>query len=289
MANMRHEKPKRVLITGGTGSFGKTMLRDLLNDDIQEVRIISRDEEKQDALRNDLRDDRVRYYIGDVRDRGSVDHAVRGVDAIFHAAALKQVPSCEFFPHEAVLTNIIGSENVIKSAIASKVRSVVCLSTDMVNDISLLTGLMIIGISFRSLNLGWMAAMTGRGDAKHFTPWLLPGAIGNATVLVSWGLFAPETFSVVTVGWVFLGFQVLTHGAIIPVVSARSFGYPLQNLIAPLLVPFGIAVATYLVAYGLSLTNHGGSNELRIAIVFLTASLGVMANLFIVMRRGNLE
>lgn len=106
------------------------MLQDLLDDGIEEIRILSRDEEKQDALRNHLRDDRVRYYIGDVRDRNAVDRAVQGVDAIFHAAALKQVPSCEFFPHEAVLTNVLGSENVIHSAIASKVKSVVCLSTD---------------------------------------------------------------------------------------------------------------------------------------------------------------
>jgi UDP-N-acetylglucosamine 4,6-dehydratase len=124
------QKPRSVLITGGTGSFGKTMLRDLLANGIEEVRILSRDEEKQDALRNDLRDDRVRYYIGDIRDRGAVDRAVQGVDAIFHAAALKQVPSCEFFPHEAVLTNVMGSENVIRSAVTAKVQSLVCLSTD---------------------------------------------------------------------------------------------------------------------------------------------------------------
>jgi UDP-glucose 4-epimerase len=121
---------KSVLITGGTGSFGKTMLRELLQGDIEEVRVFSRDEEKQDALRNQLMDGRVRYYIGDVRDRASVDRAVAGVDAIFHAAALKQVPSCEFFPLEAVRTNILGSENIIRAALASKVQSVVCLSTD---------------------------------------------------------------------------------------------------------------------------------------------------------------
>ena len=120
----------RVLITGGTGSFGKTMLKDLLEKGIGEVRILSRDEEKQDALRNQLRDERVRYYVGDIRDRGAVDRCMRGVDAVFHAAALKQVPSCEFFPHEAVLTNVQGSENVIRSAIHANVKSVVCLSTD---------------------------------------------------------------------------------------------------------------------------------------------------------------
>lgn len=119
-----------ILITGGTGSFGKTMLRDLLDQGVGQVRILSRDEEKQDALRNDLRDDRVRYYIGDIRDRESVDRAMTGVDYVFHAAALKQVPSCEFFPMEAVRTNIIGSENVIRSAIAARAKSLVCLSTD---------------------------------------------------------------------------------------------------------------------------------------------------------------
>lgn len=120
----------RVLITGGTGSFGKTMLQDLLSTDVSEVRVLSRDEEKQDALRNDLRDARVRFYIGDVRDRESVDRAIDGVDCVFHAAALKQVPSCEFFPMEAVRTNVVGSENVVRASVAAGVRSVVCLSTD---------------------------------------------------------------------------------------------------------------------------------------------------------------
>jgi len=127
---MMKNKSKSVLITGGTGSFGKTMLRQLLAAGTSELRIISRDEEKQDALRNELRDGRVKYYIGDIRDRESVDRAMAGVDCVFHAAALKQVPSCEFFPMEAVRTNILGSENVIRAAIASNVKSLVCLSTD---------------------------------------------------------------------------------------------------------------------------------------------------------------
>jgi len=121
---------ENVLITGGTGSFGKAMLRGLLEQGVSEVRILSRDEEKQDALRNDLRDDRVRYYIGDIRDRDAVERAMHGVQCVFHAAALKQVPSCEFFPHEAVRTNVIGSENVIRAAIRADVQSLVCLSTD---------------------------------------------------------------------------------------------------------------------------------------------------------------
>ncbi len=120
----------KVLITGGTGSFGKTMLKGLLKEDISEVRVFSRDEEKQDMLRNQITDPRVRFFIGDVRDRTSVDRAMKGVDACFHAAALKQVPSCEFFPLEAVRTNILGSENVIRSAIDQQVKSLVCLSTD---------------------------------------------------------------------------------------------------------------------------------------------------------------
>ena len=119
-----------VLITGGTGSFGKTMLLELLRLDVPEIRIFSRDEEKQDALRNELRDSRIRFYIGDVRDRESVDRAIAGTKCVFHAAALKQVPSCEFFPLEAVRTNVLGSENVIRAAVKAGVRSLVCLSTD---------------------------------------------------------------------------------------------------------------------------------------------------------------
>lgn len=121
---------ERVLITGGTGSFGKTMLQDLLDKGCREIRVLSRDEEKQDALRNTLRSPNVHFYIGDVRDRESVNRAMSGVTRVFHAAALKQVPSCEFFPLEAVRTNILGSDNVVNSAVAAGVRSVVCLSTD---------------------------------------------------------------------------------------------------------------------------------------------------------------
>lgn len=120
----------RFLITGGTGSFGKTMLQELLETTEDEVVVLSRDEEKQDALRSRLRSKRIVYRIGDIRDRASVDAAMRGVSHVFHAAALKQVPSCEFFPIQAVKTNVEGSANVIESAIAHKAKSVVCLSTD---------------------------------------------------------------------------------------------------------------------------------------------------------------
>jgi UDP-N-acetylglucosamine 4,6-dehydratase/5-epimerase len=121
---------RTVLITGGTGSFGSTMVRRLLSADVAEVRILSRDEAKQDDMRRHLRDDRARFYLGDVRHRASIDGAAQGADFVFHAAALKQVPSCEFFPAQAVLTNVNGSANVIESAAAAGVQSVVCLSTD---------------------------------------------------------------------------------------------------------------------------------------------------------------
>lgn len=119
-----------VLVTGGTGSFGSTMVRRLLEANVDEVRILSRDELKQHEMRTVLDDARVRFYLGDVRDLDSVDRATRGVDFVFHAAALKQVPSCEFFPIEAVKTNVLGSSNVIEASNANGVRSVVCLGTD---------------------------------------------------------------------------------------------------------------------------------------------------------------
>jgi UDP-N-acetylglucosamine 4,6-dehydratase/5-epimerase len=122
--------PKTLLITGGTGSFGNAVLRSLLNTTIKEIRILSRDEKKQDDMRRRFADDRLKFYIGDVRDYSSVMNAVRGVECIFHAAALKQVPSCEFHPMEAVKTNVLGTENVLEAAISANIRRVVCLSTD---------------------------------------------------------------------------------------------------------------------------------------------------------------
>jgi len=121
---------KRILITGGTGSFGHTVTSKLLARDVAEIRILSRDEAKQDLMRHELKDSRLRFYVGDVRDYDSVERATRDVDFVFHAAALKQVPSCEFFPMEAVKTNVIGSENVVRAAEYIGVRSLVCLSTD---------------------------------------------------------------------------------------------------------------------------------------------------------------
>ena len=123
-------KDKTLLITGGTGSFGNAVLKRFLDSDIREIRIFSRDEKKQDDMRHLLQSPKVKFYIGDVRDRRSVDGAMVGVDYIFHAAALKQVPSCEFFPMQAVQTNVYGTENVLDSAIAHGVKNVVVLSTD---------------------------------------------------------------------------------------------------------------------------------------------------------------
>src|SRR6056297_3129750 len=123
-------KNKTLLITGGTGSFGKAVLKRFVDSDLKEIRIFSRDEKKQDDLRKQINDPKVKFYIGDVRDPMSVSNVMAGVDYVFHAAALKQVPSCEFFPLEAVKTNILGTENVLEAAIQQKVKKVICLSTD---------------------------------------------------------------------------------------------------------------------------------------------------------------
>lgn len=121
---------KTLLITGGTGSFGNAVMKRFLDTDIKEIRIFSRDEKKQDDMRKLYKNDKLKFYIGDIRDIASVKNAIYGVDYIFHAAALKQVPSCEFFPIEAVKTNILGTDNVLTAAIDMNVKKVICLSTD---------------------------------------------------------------------------------------------------------------------------------------------------------------
>ena len=123
-------KNKILMITGGTGSFGKTILKRFLSTNVSEIRIFSRDEKKQDDLRRNLNNDKLKFYIGDVRDYDSVNQAMKDVNFVFHAAALKQVPSCEFYPLEAIKTNILGAENVMNSAINNRVERVVVLSTD---------------------------------------------------------------------------------------------------------------------------------------------------------------
>jgi len=123
-------KNKTLLITGGTGSFGNAVLKRFLDTDIREIRIFSRDEKKQDDMRHEYNNDKIKYYIGDVRDYESVNKAMIGVHYVFHAAALKQVPSCEFYPMQAVLTNVQGSDNVFNSAISNNVEKVIALSTD---------------------------------------------------------------------------------------------------------------------------------------------------------------
>ena len=123
-------KDKILLITGGTGSFGNAVVRRFLNTDIREIRVFSRDEKKQEDMRKQYANKKLKFYLGDVRDTNSIEDAIRGVDFIFHAAALKQVPSCEFYPMQAVQTNVIGTENILNAAIREKVKNVVVLSTD---------------------------------------------------------------------------------------------------------------------------------------------------------------
>lgn len=127
---MKLFKDKILLITGGTGSFGNAVLNRFLDTDIKEIRIFSRDEKKQHDMRVELNNPKVKFYIGDVRNFSSIEMAMRGVDYVFQAAALKQVPSCEFFPIEATYTNVLGTDNVIKAAVSNRVKNVICLSTD---------------------------------------------------------------------------------------------------------------------------------------------------------------
>lgn len=127
---MKIFKNKTIIIFGGTGSFGNAFLKKILKTSFKEVRIFSRDEKKQNDLRDLIKDNRIKYYIGDIRDRESVSNSLRNVDYAFHAAALKQVPSCEFYPMEAVKTNILGTENIINACVANAVKKLVCLSTD---------------------------------------------------------------------------------------------------------------------------------------------------------------
>src|SRR6056300_1164555 len=123
-------KDKILLITGGTGSFGNAVLKKYLDSEIKEIRIFSRDEKKQDEMRRIYKSDKIKYFIGDVRDESSINNALTDVDYVFHSAALKQVPSCEFYPIEAVKTNILGTENLLNASINNGVKKVVCLSTD---------------------------------------------------------------------------------------------------------------------------------------------------------------
>ncbi|ADV68597.1 polysaccharide biosynthesis protein [Deinococcus maricopensis] len=143
---MQNLTGKTILITGGTGSFGNELLQLVKDSGVAEVRVFSRDELKQEQMRVRMKNPKVKFYIGDIRDRQSIDQAMAGVDLVFHAAALKQVPSCEFFPMQAVMTNIVGSHNVIEAAIAHRVASLVCLSTDKavfpVNAMGMTKGLM---------------------------------------------------------------------------------------------------------------------------------------------------
>ncbi|MDT2706168.1 polysaccharide biosynthesis protein [Enterococcus dispar] len=127
---MKDFSGKTLLITGGTGSFGNAVMKEFLKSDIKEIRIFSRDEKKQDDMRKKYHNEKLKFYIGDVRDSTSVKNAMYGVDYLFHAAALKQVPSCEFFPIEAVKTNVLGTDNVLSAAVECNVQKVICLSTD---------------------------------------------------------------------------------------------------------------------------------------------------------------
>jgi len=173
---------KKLLITGGTGSFGNAVLkRFILDETYSEIRIFSRDEKKQDDMRNKLNDPKIKFFIGDVRDIQSVENAMRDVDYVFHAAALKQVPSCEFFPIEAVKTNILGTENVLQSAIRNQVKNVVVLSTDKavypINAMGMSKALMekvMVAKSREGLNSGTIVCGTRYGNVMASRGSVIP-------------------------------------------------------------------------------------------------------------------
>ncbi len=171
-------KDKILLITGGTGSFGNAVLKRFLETDIKEIRIFSRDEKKQDDMRKKYHSSKLKFYIGDVRDYNSVLNATRGVDYIYHAAALKQVPSCEFHPMEAVKTNVIGTENVLEAAIQNRVNRVVCLSTDKavypINAMGISKAMMEKVIVAKSRNLDIVISCTRYGNVMASRGSVIP-------------------------------------------------------------------------------------------------------------------
>ncbi|ANQ53654.1 polysaccharide biosynthesis protein [Thermosipho sp. 1070] len=172
-------KNKILLITGGTGSFGNAVIRRFLNTDIKEIRILSRDEKKQDDMRRYYKNPKLKFYIGDVRNYESLIDAFKGVDYIFHAAALKQVPSCEFYPIEAVRTNILGTENVLNAAINSGVKKVICLSTDKavypINAMGMTKALMEkIAIAKSRINNGTTICVTRYGNVMASRGSVIP-------------------------------------------------------------------------------------------------------------------
>jgi len=188
-------KDKTLLITGGTGSFGNAVLKRFLNTDIAEIRIFSRDEKKQDDMRKKYSHPKLKFYIGDVRDYNSVLNAVRGVDYIYHAAALKQVPSCEFYPMEAVKTNVIGTENVLEAAIVSGVSKVVCLSTDKavypINAMGISKAMMekVIVAKSRNVPSGTMICTTRYGNVMasrgSVIPLFVDQALNNKPITIT--------------------------------------------------------------------------------------------------------
>ena len=173
-------KNKKLLITGGTGSFGNAVLKRFLDSDIAEIRVFSRDEKKQDDMRKTFPSSKLKFYIGDVRDYQSVSNAVRGVDYIYHAAALKQVPSCEFYPLEAVKTNVLGTENVLEAAINHGVSKVVCLSTDKavypINAMGISKAMMekVIVAKSRNIPQGMMICTTRYGNVMASRGSVIP-------------------------------------------------------------------------------------------------------------------